>query len=142
MLFDPEVYPRPDDFIPERFLSPDGKTHGTTIRDPHSIVFGFGRRMCPGLHIATAELFLAAASILATFELSKAKDEEGNVIEPSLGVSAGVALLYVHLGGSGQEVLQLLTCYIPSQPSPAIQMCYQASEQKGRGPGPFRCCSI
>lgn len=96
MLFDPEVYYQPDAFIPERFLSRDGTTHDPTIRDPHAIVFGFGRRMCPGFHIAMDELFLAAASILATFDLSKATDDDGNVVEPSLGVSAGVALLCVH----------------------------------------------
>lgn len=90
MLFDPVTYPNPTEFKPERFLSADGKSLNPAVRDPQAIAFGFGRRMCPGFHIATAELFLAAASILATFELSKAKDEAGNIIEPSLDVSAGV----------------------------------------------------
>ncbi|TEB33315.1 cytochrome P450 [Coprinellus micaceus] len=90
MLFDPETYPNPTEFKPERFLSADGKSLNPAVRDPQTIAFGFGRRMCPGFHIATAELFLAAASILATFELSKAKDEAGNIIEPSLDVSAGI----------------------------------------------------
>ncbi|KAJ3545634.1 hypothetical protein NMY22_g2358 [Coprinellus aureogranulatus] len=87
MLFDPNTYPRPDEFLPERYLTRDGQTHDASVRDPESIIFGYGRRICPGAHIATASLFMAAASILATFELSKAKDERGNIIEPSLNVT-------------------------------------------------------
>ncbi|KAJ3545421.1 hypothetical protein NMY22_g2456 [Coprinellus aureogranulatus] len=88
LLYDPEVYPQPDRFMPERFLSQDGKTHDPSVRDPQTIVFGFGRRACPGSHIAMADLFMVAASILAIFELSKAKDEHGNVIEPSVDLEA------------------------------------------------------
>lgn len=37
--------------------------------------------MCPGRHFATSALFLVVASILSTFDLVKAKDEDGNEIE-------------------------------------------------------------
>lgn len=36
------------------------------------------------MHFAEAAIFLAVASILSTFDISKAKDEEGNVIEPDV----------------------------------------------------------
>ncbi|KAJ3545417.1 hypothetical protein NMY22_g2454 [Coprinellus aureogranulatus] len=88
LLHDPKLYPQPDKFMPERFLSQDGKTHDPSVRDPLTIAFGHGRRACPGSHLALADLFMAAASILATFELSKAKDERGNVIEPSVELVA------------------------------------------------------
>ena len=42
------------------------------------------------MHVALAQLYLSAASILATFELSKARDEKGNVIEPTLDVCPGI----------------------------------------------------
>ncbi|KAF6761857.1 cytochrome P450 [Ephemerocybe angulata] len=90
MLFDPKIYPDPETFSPERFLSPDGLSHNQEVRDPQTIAFGFGRRMCPGFHIALSQLFLSAACILATFEISKAKDEQGNVIEPPLDVAPGI----------------------------------------------------
>ena len=42
ILNDPQVYPDPDKFNPERFLK-DGKLN-PEIRDPSASLFGFGRR--------------------------------------------------------------------------------------------------
>lgn len=42
MLNNPQVYPDPDKFVPERFLK-DGKLN-PEIRDPTTYLFGFGRR--------------------------------------------------------------------------------------------------
>lgn len=40
MLHDPEIYPEPEKFRPERFITPEG-----TLSDDDIIsVFGFGRR--------------------------------------------------------------------------------------------------
>jgi len=44
MLQDPEMYPEPAEFIPERFLEDDGQTFRTDVRDPFMVAFGFGRR--------------------------------------------------------------------------------------------------
>lgn len=43
MMKDPSVYPDADVFRPERFLNEDGSIN-TTMRDPFTVVFGFGRR--------------------------------------------------------------------------------------------------
>lgn len=45
MLRDPDVYPNPEEFNPERFLLEDenGK-HQKVQMDPKKIAFGFGRR--------------------------------------------------------------------------------------------------
>ncbi|PIL22734.1 cytochrome P450 [Ganoderma sinense ZZ0214-1] len=45
ILNDPQVYPDPDKFIPQRFLK-DGKLN-PAIRDPVAYLFGFGRRLRP-----------------------------------------------------------------------------------------------
>lgn len=42
MSHDPQVYPDPDAFVPERFME-DGKC-GSKARDPERYQFGFGRR--------------------------------------------------------------------------------------------------
>ncbi|KAF8799105.1 cytochrome P450 [Phlegmacium glaucopus] len=81
MLYNEAEYPDPSAFIPERYLK-DGQL-GSNIRDPATIAFGFGRRICPGSHIAFSTLWLTAASVLATFQLSKPVDKDGRVIEPS-----------------------------------------------------------
>jgi len=52
-MHDPELYPDPFVFSPERFYCA-GKSgvHWTTSRgqpDPRSFAFGFGRRTCPGM---------------------------------------------------------------------------------------------
>ena len=43
ILRDPEVYPQPEEFIPERFLDSTGNLD-VRGRDPAHVVFGFGRR--------------------------------------------------------------------------------------------------
>ncbi|KAI0659485.1 cytochrome P450 [Cubamyces menziesii] len=82
ILHDENTFPDPDAFIPERFLNPDGSLR-TEMRDAELAAFGFGRRICPGRHLACASIWIAIASVLSTFTLSKAVDENGNVIEPS-----------------------------------------------------------
>ena len=75
ILHDPETYPYPEEFKPERFLNKDG-----SVRDDPalSLVFGAGKRICPGRHFVDASLFIS--SFLSVFNVTKAKDENGNEI--------------------------------------------------------------
>ena len=43
MLKNPEDYPEPDAFKPERFIGTDGQID-PKVRDPNDVAFGFGRR--------------------------------------------------------------------------------------------------
>lgn len=44
MLHDPEDYPHPELFKPERFIGEDGNID-PSVRDPSTVAFGFGRRL-------------------------------------------------------------------------------------------------
>ncbi|KAI0264167.1 cytochrome P450 [Gloeopeniophorella convolvens] len=87
ILHDPANYEDPEAFIPERFLAPDGQ-----LRDDPALsaAFGFGRRVCPGRHFVDGTLFIVFASVLAAFNIRKAKDAEGREIPIEIAYSDGV----------------------------------------------------
>jgi len=82
MLHDPEVYPEPFEFIPERFMLKDGSGLDPDAKDPEFACFGFGRRVCPGRYMAYSAVWIAIAQLIGVFDLRKAKDENGNIIHP------------------------------------------------------------
>ena len=93
ILHDPETYPDPEEFKPERFLNEDG----TVRHDPAlALAFGAGKRICPGRHIVDETLFIVASSVLSAFDVTKAKDENGNEIpvKAEMSVLSGV-IVYV-----------------------------------------------
>lgn len=88
MLRDEDEYADPDLFVPERFLK-DG-TLDPSVRDPRSVFFGFGKRICAGRHFADTSIWLAVATVLACFDISPARDETGHDIIPSTDVRSGL----------------------------------------------------
>jgi hypothetical protein len=78
ILHDPNVFPEPEVFKPERFLNPNG-----TLRDEPTLVsaFGYGRRICPARHFAEATLFIVAASVLSVFHIEKGRGCEDRPFE-------------------------------------------------------------
>ncbi|KAG1792197.1 cytochrome P450 [Suillus plorans] len=74
---DPEVYPEPDAFKPQRWIDDQGR-----LRDDLTFfVYGFGRRVCPGQHVANRSVFINSLLILWAFRLSldptKPQDDMG-----------------------------------------------------------------
>ena len=84
ILHDPETYPDPEEFKPERFLNEDG-----SVRDDPalSLAFGVGKRICPGRHLVDSTVFIVTCSVLSVFNVTKAKDKNGNEIPVNIGVS-------------------------------------------------------
>ncbi|KAI0739113.1 cytochrome P450 [Daedaleopsis nitida] len=89
ILHDESVYSNPSDFNPDRFLNADG-TLNPEVQDPTVAAFGFGRRICPGRFLALESLWIGIVSILATFEIARAVDENGTEIVPDGKFTGGV----------------------------------------------------
>ncbi|KAF4580538.1 hypothetical protein EYR38_003137 [Pleurotus pulmonarius] len=81
MLHDETKYAEPFAFKPERWLSSDG-TLNPDMKEP-SVMFGFGRRICPGRYLASSSIWITAAMLLSVFEFTHAIDQNGHRIEPS-----------------------------------------------------------
>ncbi|KLO07636.1 O-methylsterigmatocystin oxidoreductase [Schizopora paradoxa] len=129
MLMDSEEYPDPDVFRPERFLPEAGQP---MPRDPTKVAFGFGRRVCPGkalgentvrfslfLSLLTADfelcddqVFLVATQILSVFDISKARDKDGSIIEP---------VVEIHSDGVVRQV-DAFKCSIKPRSSEALAL--------------------
>jgi cytochrome P450 len=90
ILHDPEIYPEPEEFNPERFLSNDG-----SFRDDPTIAlaFGVGKRICPGRHFVDATLFIFVSSVLSVFNVTKAIDENGHEIPVKVSTAIRSAVL-------------------------------------------------
>ena len=56
MTQDPDLFPEPEKFIPERFINPTE----SRLMD-YTLSFGFGRRICPGQHVAQNSLLITMA---------------------------------------------------------------------------------
>lgn len=63
---DPEVYPEPDAFKPQRWIDDQGHLRD----DLNNFLFGFGRRICPGQHVANRSVIIGTALILWAFRLT------------------------------------------------------------------------
>ncbi|TFK83549.1 cytochrome P450 [Polyporus arcularius HHB13444] len=87
-LHDPEAYPDPERFMPERFLK-DGKLD-PDVCDPGRFAFGYGRRVCPGRHFADASLFITLAMILHVFNITPPLDTDGREIPMNLKMTDSI----------------------------------------------------
>ncbi|KAF8888764.1 cytochrome P450 [Infundibulicybe gibba] len=77
IMRDPVRFPSPEEFLPERFIE------STLPRmQPFDLPFGFGRRICPGMHLALNSLFINVARILWAFDVLPQLDDKGQPILP------------------------------------------------------------
>ncbi|CAE6339186.1 unnamed protein product [Rhizoctonia solani] len=84
MLRDPDAYQDPESFNPSRFLG------SRKENNPEEIIFGFGRRRCPGAPVAHSSVWLSIVLTLATYEIMPLKAGDGRTVLPSLDYTIGV----------------------------------------------------
>lgn len=91
---DPSLYPEPETFLPSRWLESSYPTYREPLTQHPSITnysaFGFGRRICPGQHIAERSLYILVARIAWACNLSKKTGADGKEVE---------VLLYDYVSG-------------------------------------------
>jgi hypothetical protein len=81
---DPNRHPSPRTFDPSRYAS-DNQTASEAALNPDAsqrdqFVFGAGRRLCQGMHIAERSLFLGISRLLWAFQFDYARDASGNEV--------------------------------------------------------------
>ncbi|KAF8592878.1 cytochrome P450, partial [Ceratobasidium sp. AG-I] len=94
IMRDPKSYPNPHVFDPTRFLTP------TPNPDPRRFLFGFGRRVCPGQHVANNGAFTLAAAFMSVFKVVAGDDTMKEVEK------------------CGKEVWRMFTPFGPLEPMP------------------------
>ena len=110
ILRNPEDYPNPERFSPERFLK-NGQID-PDVRSPLTVAFGYGRRYakfvclmyfvftlflhfhrtCPGRWFSSASLFITIASTLHTMHIHPVLGPDGKLFDPEKYVFPGIKL--------------------------------------------------
>ncbi|POW08513.1 hypothetical protein PSTT_07476 [Puccinia striiformis] len=128
---DEKTYKDPEKFIPERFIDPQsGQLIGTKWSTYGHHAFGFGRRICPALHIANKSLFITFTRILWSFNI---KIKESNLMSPeefikSIKFSTGFSSHPIDLNKSGSIEI------IPRDPFSTLKTLVEAVENNGLDP--------
>ncbi|KAF5391170.1 hypothetical protein D9757_002998 [Collybiopsis confluens] len=85
ILHNPDTFPDPMTFNPDRFLSKD-----PAVMDPVNVAFGYGRRICPGRFMAEGQLWISISCILSAFEIKPGANEDGRDVKTEPAFASGM----------------------------------------------------
>ncbi|EMC94098.1 hypothetical protein BAUCODRAFT_112836 [Baudoinia panamericana UAMH 10762] len=78
---EPSLYPRGDEFVPDRWLDPSWPTYKEPLSEfPNfrgDTGFGYGNRGCPGVDLTFTELVTLIGSLLWAFEIKRPEGRDG-----------------------------------------------------------------
>jgi cytochrome P450 len=72
---DPTIFPEPYTFEPQRWID------NPSLRANYFLGFGRGTRVCLGINLANAELYLTVAYICARFDMELFETERGRDVD-------------------------------------------------------------
>jgi len=82
VMNNPEVFPNPRQFNPDRFID----TNGKFVKHEHNIVFGLGKRDCLGKSLGSMSVFLFFCGLFQKFSFSAACGDPKNLsLQPKWG---------------------------------------------------------
>jgi len=83
---DPDHFPDPLEFRPERWLAGAGNASASSARRV-SMPFGAGPRMCPGRYLALSEIKMAIAMLLNHFVVEDVSTADGSEVQERLSLT-------------------------------------------------------
>ncbi|KAJ7141788.1 cytochrome P450 [Mycena crocata] len=86
ILHDEQVFSDASRFNPDRYAD-----NPALMDAALSAIFGYGRRACAGKSVALDTVWIAVVTMLATFDISKAVDADGNEVDVEVKVLPGMA---------------------------------------------------
>ncbi|KAI9792802.1 MAG: hypothetical protein M1816_001534 [Peltula sp. TS41687] len=89
---DPDSYVNPDRFDPDRFRDDHLDAAASAVRKDYlkrdHYQYGFGRRLCPGINIAEASLYIVISRVLWAFDIRSRPGHTLNIYAKSAGLVA------------------------------------------------------
>ncbi|KAH9077587.1 cytochrome P450 [Lactarius deliciosus] len=116
LVKDPSLFEDPETFNPSRFLKPHSPVGGNwkgKVEGEFTMPFGFGRRVCPGIHVALQSTFISVArgcQILWAFDVRPPAD--GSRVDPkktaNLGLTRIPAPFHISVSVRHENALRLI----------------------------------
>lgn len=91
--YDEKKFANPSNFDPKNFTGKNrlasAYANAADYEERDHYGYGFGRRLCPGIHFAERSLFVTFAKLMWAFDIGPAKDEDGRPIPVNIDWATG-----------------------------------------------------